>query len=184
MDNFLQKVKSLANSSIWFKGHSQVEDKKPEKFLIYPFTRAVFVLYGLAHKINEYDMQHWRHFARLNLLFIFYDINKRYSQMEERTSNEFKLKYGFDFLFWSILASHYIPYRFIQFFTYKYFSFFNKKFLGSRMLYIGYLPIVILSYFAYPSFLKVGDKISDLIMNFSYRIFVANYLNCNRFITF
>ena len=182
MEKNIKKIKNIPESS-WFKGHSQ-EENKSEMYLIYPFTRAGLVLYGLAHKMKEFDMNNWRYFARLNLLLIFYDLNKRYSNMGQRTSNEFKLKYGFDFLFWSILASHYIPYRFIQFSTYTYFNILNKRFNGSKMLYIGFIPVMMLNYIAYPIFYKIGDKIGDLVMNSTYRIFIANYLKCKKFITF
>lgn len=182
MEKYLEKVKNIPKSP-WFKGHSQ-EENKPKMYLIYPFARAGFVLYGLANKMKEFDIHYWRYFARLNILLIFYDYNKRCSKMSERTSNEYKLKYGFDFLFWSILASHYIPYRFIQFFTYKYFSVFNKRFSGSKMLYIGYIPVLFLNYIAYDTFFQFGDKISDLFMNSTYRIFAANYLKCDKYVRY
>jgi len=180
MEKIFENLKKFSNSS-WFKGHSQ-EEKKHGIFIAYPLIRASFVLYGLVHKMKEYDMHHWRYFARLNLLLIFYDINKRYSKMDNRITNEFKLKYGFDLLFWSILASHYIPYRFSQFITYQYFIAFNKRLKSMRVFYACYVPVLVFSFFLYPYVFKIGDKISDLFLNTTYRIFVANYLKCQKVI--
>jgi len=179
MDKINIYFNNFINSS-WFKGHSQ-EDKKSKMYLLYPFIRGALVLHGLANKMKEYDMNNWRYFARINLFLICFDINKRYSQMDEKVKNEYKLKYGFDYWFWSILASHYIPYRFLQAFTYQYFKIFNKKFATQKMLFAGFIPILLFSYFAYPIFFKIGDSFSDLFMNCTYRIFVANYLKCGKF---
>ncbi len=178
----MEKIYSFKNNpenSSWLRGHSQ-EEKKSKMYLVYPFVRASIVLHGLSIKMKEYDIRHWRIFARINLFLICFDINRRYSRMDENVKNEYKLKYGFDFLFWSILASHYIPYRFLQIFTYQYFQIFNKRFATQKMLFAGYVPVLLFSYIAYPYFFKIGDLLGDFFMSCTYRIFVANYLRCEK----
>lgn len=172
MDYYLEKIKCIPQYSI-FRGHSD-EEEKSKMFLLYPFIRAGFVLYGLTEKMKEFDIKYWRYFARFNLLLICYDLNRKFSRMDERTGNEYRLKYSCDMFLWSILASHYIPYRFIQLFTYKFYEIF-KNVKEPKKLFALYIPVLLFSYILYPTFFKIGDNFSDLVFNSTYRIFVSDY---------
>ena len=171
MEIIKKKLDIILNNKI-FSGHSKEEDKS-KIFISYPLIRASFVLYGLVNKMKEYDLKHWRYFARMNLFFIFYDINKKYGYMDENTRNEYKLKYGSDLFFWHILASHLIPYRFVQIITYKFYENFNKS--SPRNLCMIYVPILFISLLLYPTFFKIGDNLTDFIFNYTYRFIISDY---------